>query len=92
MACGAREIDELAVRPAMCGTGLAGRLLEVVASDAPKARSWLLTSVRLGRAMSFYRRHGCRKTAIPLPSGEGGLPVAWVGPHHPARTAATLPD
>lgn len=73
--CGAREIDELAVRPDARGTGLAAGLLEAVTADAPDGRSWLLTSVQSGRAMSFYRRQGWTQATHPAPGGKGiGLP------------------
>ncbi|CAL9615179.1 hypothetical protein SUDANB60_05704 [Streptomyces sp. enrichment culture] len=87
--CGGREIDELAVRPAAHGTGLAGRLLEAVTADAPEGRAWLLTSVRSGRALAFYRRHGWTQATHPSPGGKGI--VVFLGPHHPARSLAPLP-
>lgn len=86
---GAREIDELAVRPAAHGTGLAADLLEVVTADAPDGRSWLLTSVRSGRAMSFYRRQGWTQATHPSPDGRGI--VVFLGPRHPARSLAPRP-
>ncbi|NNN34794.1 GNAT family N-acetyltransferase, partial [Streptomyces sp. S3(2020)] len=76
--CGAREIDELAVAPAARGTGLAGELLEAVTADAPDGRSWLLTSVRSGRAMSFYRRQDWTQATHPSPDGKGI--VVFLGP------------
>ncbi|GGT78571.1 MULTISPECIES: GNAT family N-acetyltransferase [Streptomyces] len=87
--CGAREIDELAVRPTARGTGLATRLLEAVTADAPEGRAWLLTSVRNGRAMAFYRRHGWTQATHPSPDGKGI--VVFLGPRHPARSLAPLP-
>ncbi|MEU3616645.1 GNAT family N-acetyltransferase [Streptomyces sp. NPDC006872] len=86
---GAREIDELAVRPAAQGTGLAGDLLEAVTADAPDGRSWLLTSVGSGRAMSFYRRQGWTPATHPSPDGNGI--VVFLGPDHPARSPAPQP-
>ncbi|MEU1183719.1 GNAT family N-acetyltransferase [Streptomyces sp. NPDC005820] len=86
---GAREIDELAVRPAAQGTGLAGELLEAVTADAPDGRSWLLTSVRSPRAMSFYRRQGWTQATHPSPDGKGI--AVFLGPHHPARSLAPQP-
>lgn len=87
--CGAREIDELAVRPAERGTGLAARLLEAVTADAPGDRVWLLTSVRSGRALSFYRRQGWTQATHPSPDGTGV--AVFLGPRHPARSDAVLP-
>ncbi|MGV9699468.1 N-acetyltransferase family protein [Streptomyces sp. NPDC003470] len=86
--CGAREIDELAVRPSAQGTGLAAALLEAVTADAPKGRSWLLTSVGAPRAASFYRSQGWTQATHPSPQG-GGIAV-FLGPQHPARTAAAV--
>ncbi|WP_328877271.1 GNAT family N-acetyltransferase [Streptomyces sp. NBC_00299] len=87
--CGAREVDELAVRGATRGTGLAADLLEAVTADAPEGRSWLLTSVRSGRAMSFYRRHGWTQATHPSPDGTGI--VVFLSPRHPARSQAAPP-
>ncbi|MET8717309.1 GNAT family N-acetyltransferase [Streptomyces sp. NPDC004735] len=87
--CGAREIDELAVRPKARGTGLAAELLEAVTEDAPDGRSWLLTSVRSDRAMSFYRRQGWTQATHPSPEGKGI--VVFLGPRHPARSLAPQP-
>ncbi|MGV9230377.1 GNAT family N-acetyltransferase [Streptomyces nigra] len=87
--CGAREIDELAVRSSARGTGLAAELLEVVTEDAPEGRSWLLTSVRSTRAMSFYRRQGWTQATHPSPDGKGI--VVFLGPRHPARSLAVQP-
>ncbi|MFD7708651.1 GNAT family N-acetyltransferase [Streptomyces sp. NPDC059786] len=87
--CGAREIDELAVRPAAQGTGLAAGLLTAVSADAADGRSWLLTSVRSTRAMSFYRRQGWTQATHPSPDGKGI--VVFLGPRHPARTLAARP-
>ncbi|MFF8633635.1 GNAT family N-acetyltransferase [Streptomyces pilosus] len=87
--CGAREIDELAVRPTARSTGLATRLLEAVTTDAPEGRAWLLTSVRNGRAMAFYRRNAWTQATHPSPDGKGI--VVFLGPRHPARSLAPLP-
>ncbi|WPB96559.1 GNAT family N-acetyltransferase [Streptomyces malaysiensis] len=87
--CGAREIDELAVRPGARGTGLAAELLEAVTADAPDGRSWLLTSVQSGRAMSFYRRQGWAQATHPAPGGKGI--VVFLSPGHPARHLAVPP-
>jgi len=87
--CDSREVDELAVRPSAQGTGLAARLLEAVTSGAPEGRCWLLTSVRSGRAVSFYRRHGWTQATHPSPNGQGI--AVFLGPHHPSRAAAALP-
>ncbi|MET8115446.1 GNAT family N-acetyltransferase [Streptomyces prasinus] len=87
--CGALEIDELAVRTAARGTGLAGDLLEAVTADAPNGRAWLLTSVQNARAMAFYRRQGWTQVTHPSPGGKGI--VVFLGPRHPARSLAPLP-
>lgn len=81
--CGAREIDELAVRPAAHGTGLAAELLEAVTEDTPKGRPWLLTSIRSPRAVTFYRRQGWTQTTHPSPEGKGI--AVFLSPRHPAR-------
>ncbi|MEU5765426.1 GNAT family N-acetyltransferase [Streptomyces asoensis] len=86
---GAREVDELAVRPAARGTGLAAALLGAVTADAPDGRTWLLTSVRSGRAMSFYRGQGWTQATHPCPEGQGI--AVFLGPHHPARALAPRP-
>ncbi|MFF8725704.1 GNAT family N-acetyltransferase [Streptomyces sp. NPDC015171] len=85
--CGAREIDELAVRPAARGAGLAGALLDAVTADAPEGRSWLLTSVRSDQALSFYRRRGWTQATRPSPDGNGV--VVFLGPRHPAAALAS---
>ncbi|MEU3027881.1 GNAT family N-acetyltransferase [Streptomyces incarnatus] len=86
---GARQLDELAVRRDARGTGLAARLLETVTADAPGGRSWLVTSVRSGRAMSFYRRQGWTQATHPSPDGRGV--AVFLGPRHPARSLAPQP-
>ncbi|OIK02537.1 GNAT family N-acetyltransferase [Streptomyces sp. MUSC 14] len=87
--CGAREIDELAVRTAARGTGLAAELLKTVIADAPEGRSWLLTSLRSPRAMDFYRRQGWTQATHPSPEGKGI--AVFLGPRHPARALAAPP-
>ncbi|GGQ08280.1 N-acetyltransferase [Streptomyces pseudogriseolus] len=87
--CGALEIDELAVRTAARGTGLAGDLLQAVTAHAPEGRAWLLTSVQNSRAMAFYRRQGWTQVTHPSPDGKGI--VVFLGPRHPARSLAPLP-
>lgn len=57
-------------------------------ADAPEGRAWLLTSVRNGRAMAFYRRHGCTQATHLSPDGKGI--VVFLGPRHPARSLAPL--
>ncbi|GAA1040165.1 GNAT family N-acetyltransferase [Streptomyces murinus] len=86
---GARELDELAVRRAARGTGLAARLLETVTADAPGGRCWLVTSLRSDRAMSFYRHQGWTQATHPSPAGRGV--VVFLGPRHPARALAPQP-
>ncbi|MFG2949188.1 GNAT family N-acetyltransferase [Streptomyces adustus] len=86
---GALEIDELAVRPDARGTGIAARLLEAVTEDAPEGRSWLLTSLQSGRAMSFYRGQGWTQATHPSPEGTGV--VVFLGPRHPQRHLAAEP-
>ncbi|MCC8337241.1 GNAT family N-acetyltransferase [Streptomyces sp. R1] len=87
--CGALEIDELAVRAAARGTGLAGDLLDAVTAHAPDGRAWLLTSVQNARAMAFYRRRGWTQVTHPSPKGKGI--VVFLGPRHPARSLAPRP-
>ncbi|KOG31586.1 GNAT family N-acetyltransferase [Streptomyces resistomycificus] len=84
--CGAREIDELAVRAGARGAGLASGLLAAVVADAPEGRSWLLTSVRSPRAVTFYRRQGWVQVTHPSPDDTGI--VVFLGPDHPARRHA----
>ncbi|MEV6751093.1 GNAT family N-acetyltransferase [Streptomyces sp. NPDC051214] len=84
--CGAREIDELAVRPGAQGTGVGAALLEAVAAGAPDGRAWLLTSVRSTQGMGFYGRQGWTQATHPSPDGKGV--VVFLGPRHPARTLA----
>ncbi|MEV7341754.1 GNAT family N-acetyltransferase [Streptomyces sp. NPDC093544] len=87
--CGAREIEELAVRPDAHGRGIAADLLEAVTADAPEGRSWLLTSVQSTRAMAFYRRQGWTQATHPSPDGKGI--VVFLSPRHPARAFAAQP-
>ncbi|WP_055715400.1 GNAT family N-acetyltransferase [Streptomyces torulosus] len=88
--CGALEIDELAVRPGARGRGVAGELLAAVTAEAPGGRSWLLTSTRSPRAVSFYRHRDWTQATHPSPDGQGI--VVFLGPHHPARSLAALPS
>ncbi|GAA2490238.1 hypothetical protein GCM10010276_31650 [Streptomyces longisporus] len=74
--CGAREIDELAVRPVDRGPGLAAGLLEAVNPDAPEGRSRLLTSVRSDRAVPSYRRRGWTQATHPSPKAKAS-PPSW---------------
>ncbi|MEU3345321.1 GNAT family N-acetyltransferase [Streptomyces sp. NPDC006700] len=87
--CDAREIDELAVRCDVRGTGLAAELLQAVIEDAPEGRSWLLTSVRSPSAMAFHRRQGWAQATHPSPGGKGI--AVFLGPNHPARSLTALP-
>ncbi|CAL9384251.1 GNAT family N-acetyltransferase [Streptomyces sp. enrichment culture] len=87
--CGAREIDELAVRSTARGKGIAAGLLRAVTEDAPDGRAWLLTSLRSPRAMAFYRDQGWAQATHPSPGGHGI--AVFLGPHHPARTLAAQP-
>lgn len=85
--CGAREVDELALATAARGQGVGAALLDAVTADAPDGRCWLLTSVRARDANAFYRRLGWTSATHPAPEGSGI--VVFLGPGHPARTAAT---
>ncbi|MFZ4239785.1 GNAT family N-acetyltransferase [Streptomyces murinus] len=87
--CGAREVDELAVRPTARGTGTAAGLLRAVTEDAPGGRAWLLTSLRSAEAMAFYRHQGWTQATHPAPDGHGI--AVFLGPRHPARTLAAQP-
>ncbi|MGW5366933.1 GNAT family N-acetyltransferase [Streptomyces sp. NPDC004009] len=87
--CGAREIDELAVRPAARGNGIAARLLEAVTEDAPQGRAWLLTSLRAPQAIAFYHRRGWTQATHPSPNGDGI--AVFLSPRHPARSLAAQP-
>lgn len=82
--CGAREIDELAVRPGAQGSGIGAALLEAMTAGAPDDRVWLLTSVRSAQAMGFYDRQGWTQATYPSPDGKGV--VVFLGPRHPARS------
>lgn len=86
---GAREVDELAVAAPARRTGLGGRLLAAVTADRPDGRCWLLTSVAARQALAFYEREGWTQVTHPAPGGAGV--AAFLGPRHPARTAAPLP-
>lgn len=87
--CGAREVDELAVATPARGTGLGARLLEAVTADRADGRCWLLTSVAARGAVAFYEREGWTQATHPAPGGAGH--AAFLGPRHPARTAAPRP-
>ncbi|GAA5065103.1 GNAT family N-acetyltransferase [Streptomyces similanensis] len=87
--CGAREIDEIAVRPAARGSGIGAGLLEAVTADVTDGRAWLLTSLRAARTVSFYRHRGWTQATHPAPEGEGV--AVFLGPRHPARALAAQP-
>ncbi|MER8037202.1 GNAT family N-acetyltransferase [Streptomyces hydrogenans] len=87
--CGAREVDELAVATRAWGTGLGARLLEAVTADRTDGRCWLLTSVAARAVVAFYEREGWTQATHPAPGGAGH--AAFLGPRHPARTAAPRP-
>ncbi len=87
--CGALGIDELAVRPAAQGGGLARALLGAVTAGAPGGRAWLLTSARSPGAVAFYRRQGWIQATHPSPDGAGI--IVFLSPHHPAAASAPLP-
>ncbi|MFF3644492.1 GNAT family N-acetyltransferase [Streptomyces sp. NPDC002564] len=83
---GARQIDELAVRPDAHGLGAGRALLAAVTRDAPDGRCWLLTSAQAVDAVRFYRRVGWHQVTHPA---EGGRGVAvFLGPDHPAAAAS----
>ncbi|MFG3039232.1 GNAT family N-acetyltransferase [Streptomyces sp. NPDC048330] len=86
---GALEVDELAVASRARGTGVGARLLEAVTADRADGRCWLLTSVAARDAVAFYRREGWSQITHPAPGGAGL--AAFLGPRHPARTAAPDP-
>ncbi|GCD97011.1 GNAT family N-acetyltransferase [Embleya hyalina] len=77
--CGAREVDELAVRPGVRGAGVGRALLAAATDDAPSGRCWLLTSAHVDLAVRFYERAGWHR----LGTDDSGLTV-FVGPRHPA--------
>ncbi|WP_073224048.1 GNAT family N-acetyltransferase [Streptomyces sp. NBRC 110465] len=87
--CGARQVDELAVATPARGTGLGARLLHAVTADRDDGRCWLLTSVAARAAVGFYERKGWTQATHPAPGGAGH--AAFLGPRHPARTAAPRP-
>ncbi|MFI6599690.1 GNAT family N-acetyltransferase [Nonomuraea sp. NPDC050536] len=60
---GALEVDELAVSPHARGQGLAGRLLDLLCADAPRA--WLLTSPQAADAIRLYERLGWHRLTAP---------------------------
>ncbi len=87
--CGGREVDELAVAKEARGRGVGTTLLDAVTADAPGGRCWLLTSVRAHDALAFYRSLGWTQATHPAPEGDGH--AVFLGPLHPARTAAPRP-
>ncbi|MFJ2435297.1 GNAT family N-acetyltransferase [Streptomyces anulatus] len=87
--CGAREVDELAVATRAQGAGLGARLLGAVTADRADGRCWLLTSVAARNAVAFYEREGWTQATHPAAGGAGH--AAFLGPRHPARTAAPRP-
>lgn len=87
--CGAREVDELAVAPQARGAGLGGRLLTAVTEDRADGRCWLLTSMAAHQTLAFYERAGWTRATFPSAGGAGH--AAFLGPRHPARTAAPRP-
>ncbi|MFF8619211.1 GNAT family N-acetyltransferase [Streptomyces sp. NPDC015350] len=87
--CGAREVDELAVATRARGAGLGAALLDGVTADRTDGRCWLLTSVAARGAVAFYEREGWTQATHPAPGGAGH--AAFLGPRHPARTAAPRP-
>ncbi|MEW1633632.1 GNAT family N-acetyltransferase [Streptomyces sp. NPDC093801] len=87
--CGAREVDELAVAARARGTGLGARLLAAVTEERADGLCWLLTSIRAKAACAFYERQGWTQATHPAPGGAGY--AAFLGPRHPARTAAPRP-
>ncbi|MFB7941449.1 GNAT family N-acetyltransferase [Streptomyces sp. NPDC056049] len=86
---GAREVDELAVATRARGAGLGARLLDAATADRADGRCWLLTSVAARTAVAFYEREGWTQATHPAPGGAGH--AAFLGPRHPARTAAPRP-
>ncbi|MFR9725113.1 GNAT family N-acetyltransferase [Streptomyces sp. MS19] len=74
--CGARETDELAVRP--------GAALLAAVADAARGKCWLLTSARNPAGIAFYRRAGWTQVNRPAPEEAGS--VVFLGPAHPARS------
>ncbi|MFG2601160.1 GNAT family N-acetyltransferase [Streptomyces sp. NPDC048462] len=87
--CGGREVDELALATAARGQGVGAALLDAVTADAPDGRCWLMTSVRAGDAHAFYQRLGWTSATHPAPEGAGI--AVFLGPGHPARSAAAHP-
>ncbi|WP_282203309.1 GNAT family N-acetyltransferase [Kitasatospora fiedleri] len=77
--CGARVVDELAVRPGHTERGIGTALLDAVTADAVDGRCWLLTTARPDGPLGFYLRQGWHR-ADPQTDG----PAVLLGPHHPA--------
>ncbi|MDF6021083.1 GNAT family N-acetyltransferase [Streptomyces sp. JH34] len=86
--CGAVEVDELAVSPHLRSAGLGAALLSAVTGAAPGGRCRLLTSVRAGATLRFYRRAGWVQVPVPVP-GRAGL-VVLLGPDHPAAAGLAV--
>ncbi|OPC78440.1 hypothetical protein B4N89_36295 [Embleya scabrispora] len=84
--CGAREVDELAVRPGVRGSGVGRALLSAVTDDAPSGRCWLLTSAHIDVAVRFYTRAGWHR----LGTDASGTTV-FLSPRHPAFDASSAP-
>ncbi|WP_244164931.1 GNAT family N-acetyltransferase [Streptomyces silaceus] len=80
--CGARQVDELAVRPAAHGLGLGRALLAAAIRDAPDGRCWLLTSPRATDAVRLYRRAGWQQ--VVTPALESRDLTLFLAPGHPA--------
>ncbi|MFK4065465.1 GNAT family N-acetyltransferase [Streptomyces sp. NPDC029674] len=83
---GARQVDELAVRPSAHGLGAGRALLAAVTRDAPDGRCWLLTASHAGDAVRFYRRVGWQQITHPAP--DSGDVAVFLGPGHPALADA----
>ncbi|MBV2356695.1 GNAT family N-acetyltransferase [Streptomyces sp. J2-1] len=83
---GAREVDEIAVRPDAQGSGVGACLLRAVTESADDGRCWLLTSLRSARSIAFYHRQGWAQATHPAPEGRGV--VVFLGPRHPAHALA----
>ncbi|SPE54110.1 hypothetical protein SNS2_2536 [Streptomyces netropsis] len=82
---GALEVDELAVRRRSRANGLGRRLLTELTTDAPAARSWLLTARKATATMATYHRLGWHELR-PLPGKENDIAV-FLAPTHPGATA-----
>ncbi|RAJ34587.1 acetyltransferase (GNAT) family protein [Kitasatospora sp. SolWspMP-SS2h] len=78
--CGARVVDELAVRPGHTGRGIGAALLAAVTADAVDGRCWLLTTGAPGGPLDFYLHQGWHRAD---PGTDD--PAVLLGPRHPAR-------